>query len=141
MGIMFLVFVPAPYVDASSAWSLPSKWQRVFVGAGGMIFELFVAAICAFIWKYTDPTHIVSKLAYNTMFIAVLSTLIVIFDSVKDEMTIVTPVRPAPGVSAKAAYARAADRLNLVFTYSRLALPLCVALRFAAGVDCVGWAA
>ncbi|MDB5322752.1 MAG: peptidase family protein [Phycisphaerales bacterium] len=76
LGIMFLVFVPAPYVDASSAWSLPSKWQRVFVGAGGMIFELFVAAICAFIWKYTDPTSIVSKLAYNTMFIASVTTIL-----------------------------------------------------------------
>ena len=46
--------------------------------------------------------------------ILVRPTLIVIFDSVKDEMTIVTPVRPAPGVSPKAAYARASDRLNLV---------------------------
>ena len=35
--------------------------------------------------------------------ILVRPTLIVIFDSVKDEMTVVTPVRPAPGVSAKAA--------------------------------------
>src|SRR4051812_19218648 len=76
LGIMFLVFVPAPYVDASSAWSLPSKWQRMFVGAGGMIFELFVAAICAFVWKYTDPTSLVSKLAYNTMLIASVSTII-----------------------------------------------------------------
>ncbi len=76
LGIMFLVFVPAPYVDASSAWSLPSKWQRVFVGAGGMIFELFVAAICAFIWKYTDPTTLVSKLAYNAMFIASVTTIL-----------------------------------------------------------------
>ena len=42
--------------------------------------------------------------------ILVRPTLIVIFDSVKDEMTVVTPVRPAPGVSAKAAYARAGDR-------------------------------
>jgi anthranilate synthase component 1 len=49
-------------------------------------------------------------------------TLIVIFDSVKDEMTVVTPVRPAPGVSAKAAYARAADRLNLAI--ERLEQPL-----------------
>lgn len=46
--------------------------------------------------------------------ILVRPTLIVIFDSVKDEMTVVTPVRPAPGVSAKAAYSRAADRLNVV---------------------------
>ncbi|MGE5260738.1 MAG: anthranilate synthase component I [Actinomycetota bacterium] len=49
-------------------------------------------------------------------------TLIVIFDSVRDEMTVVTPVRPAPGVSAKAAYARAADRLNLAI--DRLEQPL-----------------
>ena len=54
--------------------------------------------------------------------ILVRPTLIVIFDSVKDEMTVVTPVRPAPGVSAKAAYARAADRLNLVV--ERLEQPL-----------------
>jgi anthranilate synthase component 1 len=54
--------------------------------------------------------------------ILVRPTLIVIFDSVKDEMTVVTPVRPAPGVSAKAAYARTADRLNLVV--ERLDQPL-----------------
>jgi anthranilate synthase component 1 len=54
--------------------------------------------------------------------ILVRPTLIVIFDSVKDEMTVVTPVRPAPGVSAKAAYARAAERLNSVL--ERLDQPL-----------------
>jgi anthranilate synthase component 1 len=54
--------------------------------------------------------------------ILVRPTLIVIFDSVKDEMTVVTPVRLAPGVSAKAAYARAADRLNVVI--DRLDQPL-----------------
>ena len=38
-------------------------------------------------------------------------TVMVIFDSVKDEITVVTPVRPAAGVSADAALARAHDRL------------------------------
>ncbi len=38
-------------------------------------------------------------------------TMIVIFDSVKDEITIVTPVRPGKKNSAKTAYSRAADRL------------------------------
>jgi hypothetical protein len=76
LGVMFLVFVPAPYVDASSAWSLPNKWQRILVGAGGMIFELFVAAICAFIWAYTNPNTLTHKLAYNTMLIASVSTVI-----------------------------------------------------------------
>src|SRR5688572_14905390 len=76
LGVMFLVFVPAPYVDASSAWSLPNKWQRILVGAGGMIFELFVAAICAFIWATTNPNTLTHQLAYNTMLIASVSTVI-----------------------------------------------------------------
>src|SRR5476651_2467801 len=34
-------------------------------------------------------------------------TLVVVFDAVKDSITVVTPVRPEPGVTAKAALARA----------------------------------
>src|SRR4051812_13445752 len=78
LGIMFLVFIPAPYVDASSAWALPSKWQRAFVGAGGMIFELFVAAILAFVWIQTHngAYPLVAQLSYNAMLIASVSTVI-----------------------------------------------------------------
>ncbi|MCJ7598276.1 MAG: anthranilate synthase component I, partial [Methyloceanibacter sp.] len=54
--------------------------------------------------------------------ILVRPTLVVIFDTVKDEMTVVTPARPAPGIAAKAAYARATDRLNVVL--ERLDQPL-----------------
>ena len=54
--------------------------------------------------------------------ILVRPTLIVIFDSVKDEISVVTPVRPAPGISAKTAYMRAADRLNVIL--ERLDQPL-----------------
>ncbi|WP_020178497.1 anthranilate synthase component I [Methylopila sp. M107] len=39
-------------------------------------------------------------------------TVIVIFDGVKDEITIVTPARPAAGVSAAVAHGRAVDRLT-----------------------------
>jgi anthranilate synthase component 1 len=42
-------------------------------------------------------------------------TIVVVFDSVKDTMTVVTPVRSESGVSAKAALARATDRLTVVF--------------------------
>ncbi len=38
-------------------------------------------------------------------------TIIAIFDAVKDEITIVTPVRPTPDLSDKAAYSRAVDRI------------------------------
>src|SRR3954462_10891996 len=76
LGLMFLVLVPAPYVDASSAWSFPNKWARVFVGAGGMIIELFVAAILAFVWINTAQGSLINGLALNTMLIASFSTII-----------------------------------------------------------------
>ena len=41
-------------------------------------------------------------------------TLIVVFDAVKDTITVVTPVRPQGGVTAKAALARAGERLSAV---------------------------
>jgi anthranilate synthase component 1 len=41
-------------------------------------------------------------------------TLIVVFDAVKDAITVVTPVRREPGVSAKTALARATERLSAV---------------------------
>ena len=76
LGVMFLVLVPAPYVDASSAWSFPNKWAKILVGAGGMIFELFVAAIMAFVWLNTNDTTLINQLAYNVMLIASVSTVI-----------------------------------------------------------------
>lgn len=76
MGIMLLVLIPTPYVDASSAWSFSSKWQRIFVGAGGMIVEIFVAAIFAFIWLMTSPDTLINQLSYNAMLIASFSTVI-----------------------------------------------------------------
>ena len=46
--------------------------------------------------------------------VLVRPTLIVVFDGVKDTMTVVTPVRPERGVDAKAALARAVERLAAV---------------------------
>ena len=76
MGIMFLVFIPTPYVDASSAWSFPNKWHRIFVGSGGMIIEMFVAALCAFIWLVTNENSLPNQLAYNAMLVASVTTII-----------------------------------------------------------------
>ena len=40
MGVTFLVFVPLPYVDASSSAVIRSRRQRMAVGAAGMMVEL-----------------------------------------------------------------------------------------------------
>jgi len=76
MGIMFLVFIPTPYVDASSAWAFPSRWQRMFVGAAGMIVELFVASLLIFGWVNLSPDSLPAQLAYNAILIASVSTVI-----------------------------------------------------------------
>lgn len=76
LGFMLLVMVPAPYVDASSAWALDSKWKRIAVSGGGMIFELFVASIAALVWINTASGSLTHQLAYNAMFIASVSTVL-----------------------------------------------------------------
>lgn len=76
MGIMFLVFIPTPYVDASSAWAFASRWQRMFVGGAGMVFELFVASIMAFVWANTNEMSLWNQLAFNAMLIASVTTII-----------------------------------------------------------------
>lgn len=77
-GAMFLVLLPSPYVDASSAWGFSSKWRRAAVGAGGMIFELAVAAAAAHYWVSTlsNPGSMFHRLAFNVMFTASLTTLL-----------------------------------------------------------------
>ncbi|MGB3718787.1 MAG: anthranilate synthase component I [Hyphomicrobiaceae bacterium] len=50
-------------------------------------------------------------------------TLIIIFDSVKDEMVLVTPVRPSAGVGAEEAYEAARERLLGVATTLQSPLP------------------
>jgi putative peptide zinc metalloprotease protein len=77
MGIMLLLFMPVPYVDASSSWLLRSKWQRAFVGAAGMYVELAVASAAAVIWAYFSGNNpLVNSLAYNVVLIASISTLL-----------------------------------------------------------------
>ncbi len=75
MGVMLLVFTPVPYVDASSAWGFREKWHRVVVGAAGMIVEVFLASLAFFVWLNVEP-GLVRLLAYNTMLISGISTLL-----------------------------------------------------------------
>jgi anthranilate synthase component I len=100
---------------AESAIALPPELPPMAAGIFGYMGYDTVRLIEHLPAEKPDPLAIPDS-------ILVRPTLIMIFDSVKDEMTVVTPVRPAPGVSAKAAYARAADRLNLVL--ERLEQPL-----------------
>ena len=75
MGVMLLVFTPVPYVDASSASAFRSKWQRILVGAAGMLVEVFLAALALYVWLSVEPGAL-SAVAYNTILIAGLTTIL-----------------------------------------------------------------
>jgi putative peptide zinc metalloprotease protein len=75
MGVMFLVLLPLPYVDTSSAWAFRSKWHRAVVGMAGVMAELAVAAVAAIVWANTSTgtPHII---AYSVIFVASISTVL-----------------------------------------------------------------
>jgi putative peptide zinc metalloprotease protein len=74
-GIMLMMFMPVPYMDATSSWAFRAHWQRALVGAAGMLAELPVAAVAALVWAYTGEGTL-NALAFNAMIIASISTLI-----------------------------------------------------------------
>jgi len=76
MGVMFLVFAPIPYVDASASSTFQSKHQRAVVGAAGMLTEVFLAALAMYVWLLVEP-GLVRAIAFNVMFVAGVSTLLV----------------------------------------------------------------
>jgi putative peptide zinc metalloprotease protein len=75
MGIMFLVLMPIPYVDASSATAFRRTHRRVLVGAAGMVVELFIASVALFFWLEAQPGVFRAAL-YNVMLIAGISTVL-----------------------------------------------------------------
>ncbi|MEL6550931.1 MAG: PqqD family peptide modification chaperone [Pseudomonadota bacterium] len=74
MGIMFLVFMPVPYVDASDSLAFQSKWRRALVAGAGILVEIMLAAIAMIIWVNAED-GLVRAFAFNTMLIGGASTL------------------------------------------------------------------
>lgn len=50
MGVAFLVLMPVLYTDTNDAWKLPSRRQRLLIGAAGMLAELMLAAVATLAW-------------------------------------------------------------------------------------------
>ena len=75
VGILFILLIPLPYVDVTSAWRFPSKWARVFTSAAGMYAELFIAAVAAVVWSFADSS-LVRQHAMNAMVSASAITLL-----------------------------------------------------------------
>ncbi|MCP5418719.1 MAG: peptidase M50 [Chromatiaceae bacterium] len=75
LGLMLLVFVPVPYVEASAATAFPGKYQRILVGAAGIMVELLVSALALLLWLAVEPGW-VRDLAFDLCVIGGVSALL-----------------------------------------------------------------
>lgn len=76
LGLMFLIFAPVPYVEASSSAAFPSKYHRALVAAAGILIEILLASLALYVWLAAEP-GVVRAMAYNVMVIGGVSTLLV----------------------------------------------------------------
>ncbi|MBU3071577.1 hypothetical protein KOI40_17250 [Aestuariicella sp. G3-2] len=75
VGVMFLVFFPMPYVNASESAAFANKYQRMTVAAAGLIVELSIAAVAVILWSMASD-GLVKSVFYNIAFMAGVSTLL-----------------------------------------------------------------
>jgi putative peptide zinc metalloprotease protein len=75
IGVMLLIFVPVPYVDASASAVFRNKWHRATVGAAGIMVEAALASIALFVWVSAEP-GLVRAFAFNVILIGGVSTLL-----------------------------------------------------------------
>jgi putative peptide zinc metalloprotease protein len=74
-GLMWLVFLPMPYVDASAAAAFREKHRRMVVAGAGILVELALASIAMIVWVLVEPGA-VRAIAFNVVLIAGVSTLV-----------------------------------------------------------------
>ncbi len=74
-GVMFMVFVPLPFVDASAAYGFRERHKRVLTGAAGVMAELFAASLALLVWTKTGQ-GLANQIAYNVIFLASVSTIV-----------------------------------------------------------------
>lgn len=75
IGIVMLVLIPVPYVEASASSVFKSKYERAVVGAAGMAVEVFIAALAFYFWLLVEP-GMARAVLFNVMLIAGVSTLV-----------------------------------------------------------------
>ncbi|MEM6823203.1 MAG: biotin/lipoyl-binding protein, partial [Verrucomicrobiota bacterium] len=74
-GVLFVLFTPMGYVDATSSWRFSNKWKRIHVSAAGMFIEAVIAAIAVMVWAQNEPSPI-QTIAYNVVIMATVVTIV-----------------------------------------------------------------
>ena len=75
IGIIFVLFVPMGFVDATASLGLASKWRRIIVACAGLYVEFFLAALAAILWAHTSPGTL-HHAAHNAVVTGTVLTLL-----------------------------------------------------------------
>ena len=74
MGVNFLVFMPVPYVNVSTATHFRSRFRRMLVSAAGILVESFLAALGLLLFLAAEP-GIIQNIGFNVFVIGGVSSL------------------------------------------------------------------
>ena len=74
-GISLLVLIPIPYVDATGAWSLERRRDRLLVTAAGMLSDIALASIAMLAWFFLQP-GVLTDVAFSIMLMSVVSVTV-----------------------------------------------------------------
>jgi len=75
IGLMFLLFFPVPYIDASESSLFPNKWARFHVAMAGIWVELIIASGAIITWSFLEP-GVLKAICFNAFIIAGVSTIL-----------------------------------------------------------------
>src|SRR6478735_7448349 len=75
MGVMLLVLMPVPYVDASSSSAFRETRRRAVVGSAGVMAELLLASLALLFWMELQP-GVARAVMYDVMLIAGVYTVL-----------------------------------------------------------------
>jgi len=74
MGINFMLFMPIPYVNVSTATHFRSKYKRILVSAAGILVESFLAALGLLLFLAAEP-GLIQDIGFNIFLIGGISSL------------------------------------------------------------------
>ena len=74
MGVSFLLFIPVPYVNVSTATHFRSRYKRMLVSAAGIMVESFLAACGLLLFLAAQP-GLVQTIGFNIFLIGGISSL------------------------------------------------------------------
>jgi putative peptide zinc metalloprotease protein len=74
MGVNFMLFMPIPYVNVSTATHFRNKYKRILVSVAGILVESFLAALGLLLFLLTEP-GLVQDIGFNMFVIGGVSSL------------------------------------------------------------------